>query len=410
MAFNCERTSLRSTLLILCAILFNFKVNAQCATEADLENAGVDVTIPTDGSCDPADVGLVCNQNATLWDLAGNLTVLSCATVNFTSTDNVVILGNITIEEGATVTSDRTLRIRSGATVTVNGTFTVGDGAGNDNIRVTQGASIVVGSNGSLSLTNGNLRLGNTAGTAAGTLNSSGQVSVSGDVDINGAGTLTGSGQITYGGTLTNGGTVSGDFSGCTNGSSATSCGNTSLPVELISFRHKVVDQGIELLWSTANEINNLGFEIQRSHDGLHFETIDFVEGHGTTEETKYYNYYDVEGKANSYYQMRQIDYDGAYEFSPIIYVPGDGLSAQDKITFYPNPSSSYIQIQEPVPEGIFQFQVFDQCGKLILSEENATIRMAETALSRVFSNWESGIYIAKFTGDNSFISRIIKR
>jgi hypothetical protein len=80
------------------------------------------------------------------------------------------------------------------------------------------------------------------------------------------------------------------------------------VPVELTSFT-ATADYGVvELNWITATETNNQGFEVQRSAGG-EFETIAFVEGHGTTTEIQAYSYTDRSVSVGSYsYRLKQID------------------------------------------------------------------------------------------------------
>ncbi len=91
----------------------------------------------------------------------------------------------------------------------------------------------------------------------------------------------------------------------------------TPIPVELISFTANASEGLVELSWITATETNNQGFEVQRSAGGGEFEAIAFVEGHGTTTETQTYSYSDRNVNVGSYsYRLKQIDFDGTFEYS----------------------------------------------------------------------------------------------
>ncbi len=91
-------------------------------------------------------------------------------------------------------------------------------------------------------------------------------------------------------------------------------------PVELSSF--KAVDKNgmAELSWTTASEINNSHFDVQRSIDGRSFETIGVVKGMGTTNVAQSYSFASeiAEGMSN-YYRLKQVDYDGAFELSNVL-------------------------------------------------------------------------------------------
>ncbi len=94
------------------------------------------------------------------------------------------------------------------------------------------------------------------------------------------------------------------------------------VPVELTSFSAVGTRDGVQLNWETATEINNHRFEIERSNDSQNFTIVGFVNGRGTTTEKSSYSFVDKgvnEGKY--YYRLKQVDYNGAYEYSQVIEV-----------------------------------------------------------------------------------------
>jgi N-acetylneuraminic acid mutarotase len=111
------------------------------------------------------------------------------------------------------------------------------------------------------------------------------------------------------------------------------------VPVELVSFTGNNVNGKVLLEWKTATELNNNGFEVQRKTAESEFATVGFVKGHGTTTNQKEYSYTDknlADGKY--FYRLKQIDYNGSYEYSNVIEVDVRSL---DKFTLeqnYPNP------------------------------------------------------------------------
>ena len=83
------------------------------------------------------------------------------------------------------------------------------------------------------------------------------------------------------------------------------------IPVELTSFTAEAAESEIILNWTTATELNNQGFEIERSSDNETFEKIGFVPGFGTTTESKSYAYKIIEFSSGfQYYRLKQIDFD----------------------------------------------------------------------------------------------------
>ena len=110
------------------------------------------------------------------------------------------------------------------------------------------------------------------------------------------------------------------------------------VPVELVSFEATVSGSDINLNWLTSSETNNAGFEVQLRGTG-EYEAIGFVEGHGTTTVEQSYAYTISDLTSGIYtVRLKQIDFDGAFEYSPEIEiavgVPGTHVLTQA----YPNP------------------------------------------------------------------------
>ncbi|OGU74865.1 MAG: hypothetical protein A2V93_04240 [Ignavibacteria bacterium RBG_16_34_14] len=111
------------------------------------------------------------------------------------------------------------------------------------------------------------------------------------------------------------------------------------LPVELTSFTATSNGKEVVLSWSTASEINNRGFEIQRSTNQNKFFTIGFVEGNGTTTERNDYSFSDNSlNNGKLYYRLKQIDYNGNYEYSKVVEVNYRVFNSYLLEQNYPNP------------------------------------------------------------------------
>jgi photosystem II stability/assembly factor-like uncharacterized protein len=111
------------------------------------------------------------------------------------------------------------------------------------------------------------------------------------------------------------------------------------LPVELTSFTASSNGKEVILRWSTASEINNKGFEIQRNTEPEEFFTVGFVNGHGTTSEEQNYSYSDRNLNDGEYhYRLKQVDFDGSYEYSDIIEVDFRAINSYLLEQNYPNP------------------------------------------------------------------------
>ncbi|MEO7305910.1 MAG: serine hydrolase [Ferruginibacter sp.] len=117
------------------------------------------------------------------------------------------------------------------------------------------------------------------------------------------------------------------------------------LPITLISFTaQKFKEYQSFLHWSTAQEINNVGFEIERSTNAIHFEKIGFVRGNMNTSQVNYYSFIDsVPGNSTIYYRLKTTDINGKNNYSRVISLRFDG---RNKILIYPNPASDHIFIE----------------------------------------------------------------
>ena len=170
------------------------------------------------------------------------------------------------------------------------------------------------------------------------------------------------------------------------------------IPVELVSFTASTSKGTVTLNWSTATETNNNGFEIQRKLENSAWEKISFVEGHGTTTETQNYQFIDniSDIKATSLaYRLKQIDYDGSYEFSDEVEVtnlaPTDFALHQN----YPNPFNPVTVIKYSLPqESVVAIKVYDMLGEEIMTLVNKKQEAGTYNIDFNGSNLVSGIYI----------------
>ncbi len=115
-------------------------------------------------------------------------------------------------------------------------------------------------------------------------------------------------------------------------------CKIEALPVDLISFDAEKVGDMVVLEWSTAMELNNDYFTVEKSTDGENFEDIIEVVGSGNSNDVLHYSATDFETLSTPvYYRLRQTDFDGTTSYSSVVLVKSNEL--QEKITVYPNPN-----------------------------------------------------------------------
>lgn len=175
------------------------------------------------------------------------------------------------------------------------------------------------------------------------------------------------------------------------------------IPVELTSFSANVIDGNIILNWNTATELNNQGFEIERSFDNKIFSKIGYVAGFGTTTENKSYSYTIDEINSNkSYFRLKQIDFDGKFEYSNIIEVDGISPKIFSLGQNYPNPFNPSTRIDFSIPmETNVKISIYNLIGQKITEVVNSKFAAGNHSVNFSASNLSSGIYLYKIEADN---------
>lgn len=181
---------------------------------------------------------------------------------------------------------------------------------------------------------------------------------------------------------------------------------STIVPVELTSFSAELNNQKVNLLWSTATEVNNQGFEIQRKSDKTDWAAIGFAEGRGTT--TKPTNYVFTDDisfltQTNLYYRLKQIDFNGDFSYSDVVNVflfPDDYSLTQN----YPNPFNPSTLIRFSIGKtGFTTLKLYNVLGKEVAALVNGELETGPHEITFDASNLPSGTYLYTLTsGDYS--------
>ena len=141
----------------------------------------------------------------------------------------------------------------------------------------------------------------------------------------------------------------------------------SALPVELLYFYAEKENENVRLDWQTATEINNSHFDVEWSTDGINFEKIGEVAGAGTTNDVQFYDFLHknpVDGE--NYYRLRQVDFDGKFEYTDVILIEWNGKTVS-QWSIYPNPAINYFTIEASENSTI---QLFDISGRLIVEKQ----------------------------------------
>ena len=165
---------------------------------------------------------------------------------------------------------------------------------------------------------------------------------------------------------------------------------STPVPVKITYFNVYAYNESkIILKWETLSETNNFGFEIEKSKDKLNWRKVGFIKGNGVTCSENSYIFYDNENSAGKYYyRLKQIDFDGSYQYSQIIelktLIPEKWEIEQN----FPNPFNAETIIKYKIPKNLFvSLKIYDILGKEVKTLVNE------------FK--QSGYYYVKWDGKN---------
>lgn len=170
------------------------------------------------------------------------------------------------------------------------------------------------------------------------------------------------------------------------------------IPVELTSFTGSVAGNDVELLWETATELNNSGFSVERKDENSEFAGVGFVPGFGTTTERKSYSFIDKDLLSGNYtYRLKQIDYDGTYEYYGKIEVdvltPVEFSLAQN----YPNPFNPITKITFSLAvDSKVSLKIFNVLGQEVATLVNRDFTAGAHNQNFDAAGLNSGIYFYK--------------
>jgi hypothetical protein len=171
--------------------------------------------------------------------------------------------------------------------------------------------------------------------------------------------------------------------------SAGTSSNTLPLPVELINFTAQLKDSVVMLEWSTASETNNDGFIVEKSIDGEVFIAIGTVSGAGNATHQLDYIFYDTNPtRGLSYYQLKQVDFNGTFTYSDVRRVVNH-IKPKTLTSIYPNPCNNELHV---VGENLEDLRVYTAEGKE-LTGYKSNVNAAKSAALFNLSALPSGLY-----------------
>lgn len=310
---------------------------------------------------------------------------------------DIVLPVTIIIDEYKSLISSANMRIQNNCTLWVksNAYLEV------NNLQLDNGCTFIVEENATLEVL-GDFTIKNNSDIITLVIEVDGTINVAGEFENKLHGEVYGSGQICAG-IFSGGGSTFGTIPNSSFLPGTCASGNV-LPVELVDFNASRNNGEVILSWQTASEINNSHFEIERSNDGKSFSAVDVTMGKGTTSEFSSYTYIDQYApKCNSFYRLKQVDFNGEYSYSNIVMVETEldfsGFSV------YPNPVISELIIDNRASAEAFgsSFSIHDISGKMVYKSDVTS----ETQTIDV-SGLQAGIYYVTIESGNTSASRMV--
>ena len=181
------------------------------------------------------------------------------------------------------------------------------------------------------------------------------------------------------------------------------------VPVELTLFSGSYVNGSVQLEWRTATETNNFGFEVQKRYENTSYEKIGFVPGNGTTTNSMQYSFEDNDLLAGRiFYRLKQLDFNGDFEYSNEIMVEVLNLTDYQLFQNYPNPFNPSTTIKYSVPaQSKIKIALYDIIGNEVSTLFDGIQPSGIHEINLTADNLPSGVYFISMTAEN--FSKAIK-
>lgn len=411
---NLIHTVMKNTALILAAFLFGI-INITSAATFTSVKTGDFNDGATWGNTSPGVAG------TDFPGVVGDNVFISTGDLVTVKASPGVIFGTLdTFKSSFTVDPSVTIEFSGAATLgskdntlTVNGTLKV-----NSLTVASTGNLVSVGSGGTLDVTtsitlNGSdptLTIDNLGSVTADSFSGGNNafVTVDGNLDVTNTlemnGTLIGDGTV-YAGDYTGTGTIFGSDPGTLTDGVTYEQGTGEaipLPVELTYFNVHNANDNVIITWQTATEKNNHYFTIERSVDGLYFETIGTVSGAGNSQITLNYSFTDASPlSGTTYYRLQQTDYDGKFEIFNMVAV---SFYNEGALKVFPIPATNNLTIDFGGLSAQSNIQIMTIQGQVVKS-----LSVWESVQTIDVSDLAAGNYLLTIAnGNQPLVKRIV--
>ena len=189
-----------------------------------------------------------------------------------------------------------------------------------------------------------------------------------------------------------------------------------SLPVSLFNYEAKLLNKNVVLSWSTNNEINNSGWEIEKikinSNNPFIWQKIGFVNGVANSNSINKYTFIDSDILlGNTYqYRLKQIDKSGAFKYSTIVLVKNT-KALFSEVSIYPNPTQANVVINFNVPiASIVNANLYNENGQLISTIFSEKFEVGCYSRNYQFNNLANGNYTLQIVSHDGVINKTITK
>jgi hypothetical protein len=189
---------------------------------------------------------------------------------------------------------------------------------------------------------------------------------------------------------------------------------NSPLPVELISFT-AICDENnyISLDWETAAEVNSDFFAIEKSNDGIYYEQVEKIQAAGNSNSVIKYQYTDKLITGNIvYYRLKQVDFDGKYEYlGPVAVEPCSRSSNIESITAFSSDNHKINVIIGAAKENTYQIVLYDALGRNITNLIKLNVNSGTNYFELYPNRLAGGVYhIQVFNNEESYNKKVFIR
>jgi len=192
--------------------------------------------------------------------------------------------------------------------------------------------------------------------------------------------------------------------------STFSAAGEELLPITLLSINASLYNGNALIYWATLTEVQNRHFVVEKSYDGIKFDSIGIVAGIGNSNRYKSYSFTDNRFSSNAYYRLKQVDFNGGYSYSPTVYLVNTDKSEPWKV--YPNPFSTGINLARNTLPSQLEVKVINAIGAVEARFSGSTTIVQDALINGSLQNLRPGMYLLQIFVENEpiKIQKIIKQ